>query len=269
MMPKNNSGQKKISTEKKTSWNRVSDWYDTLLEDDTDTYQAQVIAPNLSRLMQIKKGMTVVDIACGQGYFSRIFHASGAEVFGADIASGLITTAKARSDKMISYSVAPSHKMPMIKDVSADMVTIILAIQNIEKVAETMLEAKRILKPGGKMYIVLNHPAFRIPQASDWIYDETRDIQSRAMDGYMNERKINIDMTPGESRNSKKEFTVSFHRPLQWYMKVFAKEGFVISRLEEWISHKASGSGPRKQAEDKARKEFPMFLCLELQKLGN
>lgn len=264
MMQKNNSQQKKVPTEKKTSWSHVSDWYDTLLEDDTDTYQAQVIAPNLSRLMQIKKGMTIVDIACGQGYFSRIFHASGAQVIGTDIASDLIMTAKARSDKTISYSVAPSHKMTMVKDRTADMVTIILAIQNIEKVAETMAEAKRILKPGGKMYIVLNHPAFRIPQGSDWSYDETRDIQSRVLDGYMNERKINIDMTPGETRNSKKEFTVSFHRPLQWYMKAFAKEGFVITRLEEWISHKASGSGPRKKAEDLARKEFPMFLSIEL-----
>ena len=102
------------------------------------------------------------------------------------------------------------------------------------------------------MFSIIQHFVFRKHLTG---YDEARDIQSRVMDGYMNERKINIDMTPGESRNSKKEFTVSFHRPLQWYMKVFAKEGFVISRLEEWISHKTSGSGPRKQVEDKARKK--------------
>ena len=50
-------------------------------------------------------------------------------------------------------------------------------------------------------------------------------------------------------------------------MKLFAKNGLAITRLEEWISHKQSGAGPRQAAEDKARKEIPMFMCLEIKKL--
>ena len=60
--------------------------------------------------------------------------------------------------------------------------------------------------------------------------------------------------------------TVSFHRPLQVYIKALTKAGFVVSRLEEWISHKKSGSGPRQAAEDTARKEIPLFLCIEARK---
>jgi hypothetical protein len=65
-------------------------------------------------------------------------------------------------------------------------------------------------------------------------------------------------MHPGSEN---KETTVSFHRPLQWYMKHLAKQGFVIDRLEEWTSHKTS-VGKRKDAENRARKEIPLFLYL-------
>jgi hypothetical protein len=74
-------------------------------------------------------------------------------------------------------------------------------------------------------------------------------------------------MTPGEKDVKKKIKTISFHRPLQYYVKLFAKNGFAITRLEEWISHKKSEKGPRSEAEDKARKEIPMFMCLEVKKL--
>ena len=73
-------------------------------------------------------------------------------------------------------------------------------------------------------------------------------------------------MTPGEKVASRKKFTVSFHRPLQSYVKVLAKYGFGVVRLEEWISHKKSQKGPRAEEEDRSRKEIPMFACIEARK---
>ncbi len=61
--------------------------------------------------------------------------------------------------------------------------------------------------------------------------------------------------------------TFSFHRSLQFFFKAFTKAGFVTTRLEEWISHKESESGPRKGVEDKARKAIPLFMCLEIKKI--
>ena len=72
-------------------------------------------------------------------------------------------------------------------------------------------------------------------------------------------------MNPGEKDN--KSFTYSFHRPLQLYFKTFAKNGFAVTRLEEWISHKESEPGPRQDAENTARKEIPLFLFLEAVKM--
>jgi ubiquinone/menaquinone biosynthesis C-methylase UbiE len=249
---------------KDTSWGGVAEWYDNLLEQSEDSYQAKVILPNLTRIIDPKPGMMIADIACGQGYFSRIWKEAGATVIGADISKELIERAKKKSGD-ITFHVAPADKLPMITSNTADIATIVLAIQNIENLAGTLIEAARILKTGGKLILVLNHPAFRIPQRSSWQWDETgaEPIEYRRIDGYMSEARYEIDMTPGERNSSKKEFTVSFHRPLQVYFKALTKAGFSISRLEEWISHKKSQKGPRQEEEDRTRKEIPMFLCLE------
>ncbi|HVM73279.1 MAG TPA: class I SAM-dependent methyltransferase [Candidatus Paceibacterota bacterium] len=118
---------------KNTSWGPVADWYDAYLEVTPESYQAAVIAPNLLRVLALKKGEHVIDIACGQGYFTRAFAEAGAHAVGADISKELITVAKKRSPK-IDFHVAPAHKLSFAKDASYDAATIVLAIQNIENI---------------------------------------------------------------------------------------------------------------------------------------
>lgn len=249
---------------KDTSWNGVAKWYDELLENTSGTYQTELILPNLVRLVQPKKGVHILDLACGQGFFSRAFAQAGAAVVGIDSSKRLIEFAKAHSPKSITYHVGHADALTHCVDQSMDVVVIVLAIQNIENINGVFAECKRALKPNGRVLMVLNHPAFRIPKASDWEHDKTTHVMYRRIAGYLVERKIEIDMHPGKKPSEK---TVSFHRPLQVYSKALAKSGFAISRLEEWDSHKKSLPGPRQKAEDNARKEIPLFLLIEATKL--
>ena len=43
------------SGKKQTSWGKVADWYDDVLNKER-SYQKEVILPNLIRLLEIKKG---------------------------------------------------------------------------------------------------------------------------------------------------------------------------------------------------------------------
>lgn len=248
--------------QKSTSWGSVAGWYDELLEKE-GTYQKEVILPNLLRLVEPRPGKTVVDLACGQGFFSRALAAKGAKVLASDISKELIEIAKKQSMKNIDYQVAPAQRADFVKSGTADAVVIVLAMQNIENVLEVLKECARILKPTGKLFLVLNHPAFRVPKASDWQYDEKLGIQYRRVAEYLSEAKIPIEMHPGKKTG---EETITFHRPLQLYFKHLAKTGFCVKRLEEWETHKKSTPGPRAKAEDRAKKEIPMFLMLEANK---
>ena len=245
---------------KNTSWGKVADWYHDLLKDDAGTYQKEVILPNLLRAMSIKTDETILDLACGSGYFAREFAKSGVKILACDISPELIEIAKKNSPKEIDFFDCPAEKISKITDKSVDKISIILAIQNIENLAGVFKECSRVLKTGGKLFLVLNHPVLRIPQKSHWGFDEENKIQYRRLDAYMSDSKAEIEMRPGMKTGEK---TFSFHRPLQVYFKALRKNGFFVSGLEEWISHKKSQTGVRQKAEDLARKEFPMFLFLE------
>ena len=251
-----------------TSWGSVASWYDDHLEKSGDTYHEKVIYPNLLRILGDIKGKKILDLACGQGQFSRLMRDQGAHVTGIDIGKELITIAESHN---VSVKEAGTHKaiyvqgsaddLHMLKNETFDYVVCILALQNIENLKKTIEEAKRVLTPSGSFVVVLNHPSFRNPKQSYWGYDEHVGVQFRRVDQYMSESHHTIDMTPG--RTNDKKFTVSFHRPLQVYVKALSKVGFALTRLEEWVSHKESEKGPRQKAENASRKEIPLFMCIE------
>lgn len=261
---------KKVSQKKTkdTSWGKVAEWYDKHLEKGNDTYHEKVVHPNLLRLLGDVKGYQVLDLACGQGDFSRTLADRGANVIGVDLGKELIEIAEKKNKDYkfkVHYFHAGADDLYMIKDGTKDIVVCVLAIQNIEKLQETFKEVSRVLKKSGRFLMVLNHPAFRNPKHTHWGYDEKAGVQFRRVDEYLSESKIKIDMTPGSKTD--KKFTVSFHRPLQVYVKALSKAGLAVTRLEEWESHRKSEPGPKQKAEDKSRKEIPLFMALEAGKL--
>lgn len=245
-----------------TSWGGEADWYKTLLE-QKGTYQKEVILPNLLRLLSVKRGDRILDLGCGTGFFSRAFAAEGAKVVGVDVGPELIQKAKAVTKPPVIYHVGSADKLSFLNSKSFESIVIVLALQNMERAQEVIGECSRVLVPGGRMFIVLNHPAFRIPQASGWGWDEEKKVQYRRLDNYLSESKVKIEMHPGSDPSA---ITWSFHRPLQYYFKLFAKNNLHVLRLEEWTSHTKTPHGPRAKAENRARVEFPLFMCLELQK---
>jgi ubiquinone/menaquinone biosynthesis C-methylase UbiE len=247
---------------KDTSWEHVAEWYDRLLEGEgkgEGTYQKELILPNLLRLMDIRRGDAVLDLACGQGFFAREFAKAGAHVAASDASPSLISIAKKNSPNEIAFHVAKADALKFLRDKTIHKIALVLALQNIDDINGVLHECARVLRPGGELFIVLNHPAFRMPKTSSWGWDEKEKMQYRRVDRYLSEAKIKIEMHPGRKDS---EQTISFHRPLQFYFKALHKAGFSVTALEEWNSHKKSEPGPRAKAEDVARKEIPLFLCL-------
>ncbi len=246
----------------KTDWDNVAAWYDDHLETTNDSYQARVIAPNLLRILAPKKGEQILDLACGQGYFSRLVQEEGAAVTGVDLSKALIARAQEKDTKG-HYIVAPAHETTLTEH-SFDTIFTVLAFENIRDIDAVVAEIARLLKKDGRFIVVLLHPSFRIPQHADWYFDAKKHTQYRTVAKYLSE--VTIAITQNPFKGGKEITTKTFHRPLQWYVKLFKKHQLSIVGLEEWISHKKSQPGPRQKIEDAARKEIPMFLCLEVMK---
>jgi ubiquinone/menaquinone biosynthesis C-methylase UbiE len=244
-----------------SSWQKVSKWYNKSVGGEGHYYHRKIIMPNLRRILKNKK--SVLDLACGQGVLERNLD-ERIEYAGVDLAKNLIREA---SDKKINrnhkFYVADVSKDLTIEKRDFDAGAIILALQNIKKPFGVIKNFSKYVKKGGLLVIVLNHPIFRIPQHSSWGTDLENKIQYRRIDDYMTPLEIPIKAHPGKKST---EETVSFHYPLSTYSEMLLNNGFMIEKIEEWVSDKKS-TGSKAKMEDKARREFPLFMAIIARKV--
>lgn len=113
--------------------------------------------------------------------------------------------------------------------------TAILSLQNMESPEQAIAHTANLLAPQGRLFIVLNHPCFRIPRLSSWLYDEPKKLLSRKIDRYLSPVAVPIVVHPGEKHS---ETTYSFHFPLSYWVQALSNHNLLIDSMEEWISLK-------------------------------
>jgi len=242
-----------------TSWEKSSKWYKKIVGDEGHYFHQAVIFPKIEQLINFEKVNSVLDLACGQGIYERQIDPK-TEYVGVDISKSLIDEAKQKSlNENHKFLVADASKKLPLKENYFDLVTIILALQNIKDTKGVVENAYRHLKSSGRFLIVLNHPIFRIPRQSSWGVDSKSKLQYRRVDRYMSSLEIPIATNPGKFQKS--EITWSFHSSLSKYSQILFEKELLIEKIEEWVSDKKS-TGPMAKMEDRARNEIPMFMAI-------
>lgn len=244
-----------------TSWGNVATWYDEHLK-GSETFQRALVIPGVLRMLGLERGESVLDIACGQGQLAKELAKKGARVTGVDASKELIALAK-RNVSGARFFVDDARKLSTVQAKSFQAATIILALQNIDRLEPVFQNAVRVLTEKGRLVFIITHPCFRIPRQSGWGYDEQRKLQYRRVDSYISEMRIPIQMHPGQKPS---QVTWTFHRPLSAYVAALTKAGFVVEALEEWVSERSSDSGPRARAENRSRAEIPLFMAVRILK---
>lgn len=240
-----------------TSWQKVAPWYGKLTEGGGHYYHQHVVIPGVLKLLQLDSKSKLLDLACGSGVLAKALPGE-VEYLGVDLADNLVKIAK-KEDKNYkhSYLVADATKTLTIpKDFTH--AAVVLALQNMAWPGKAIKNSSDHLVPGGRLVIVLNHPAFRIPRQSSWEIDGAKKTQFRRVDRYMSPMEIPINMNPSD-RNS--EVTWSYHFPIYMYSRMLKDAGFVIDLIEEWTSDKES-EGRSARMENRSRSEFPLFMAI-------
>jgi 23S rRNA-/tRNA-specific pseudouridylate synthase/ubiquinone/menaquinone biosynthesis C-methylase UbiE len=257
----------------KKGWDHVAGWYDGLISQRGSDHHQQIILPGVMNLLDLQPGERVLDVACGQGVMSEYIaaHSEAEEVLGIDISEALIEAANGRSTSRTSFKVWDACDLSNLEHDPADAATCIMALMNIEHLEAVFKGVFDQLKPGGRFVAVISHPSYRIAGGSawGWTMDERtgQQVQFRRIDQYMSEQSSTIVMNPGQvSKGQPAVTTVTHHRPMSSYINAGANCGLVVDSVEEWSSRRISEPGPRAAAENRARREIPLFMAIRYKK---
>jgi SAM-dependent methyltransferase len=248
-----------------TAWNQQAGWYDRLHGDEGDDFYRELILPTVLRRLGAKAGERVLDVCCGQGVLGRALAAAGIASVGVDASPQLVEAAKGRAGALENHLVGDCRELGKVLaeaqlPLPLDHAALVMALQDLDPIAPVLAGVAAALRPGGRVVVAMTHPAFRIPRRSSWGWDENQGVQFRRLDGYLSPLTAPIRTHPGQKSDT--SGTTTFHRPLSSYLNALGAAGLGVVAADELCSHRRGTKGPRFGAEDRAAKEFPLFLVL-------
>jgi SAM-dependent methyltransferase len=207
--------------------------------------------PALRALIPVLRGLRVVDLGCGFGWFCRFARDQGAAtVLGIDVSENMLARAKATtSDPAITYRNADLERLDL-PDASFDLAYSALALHYIENLEKLLATVHRSLVPGAPLIFSVEHPIYTAPSRPSW----SADAQGRKtwpVDGYLTEGTRTTDwLAPG---------VVKQHRTIGTYLNLLIRCGFAITHVEEWGPSESQIAARPEWAEERER---PMFLLV-------
>ena len=206
-------------------------------------------------MLKLDQSSSLLDVGCGQGVLGRAVD-SEMKYVGVDISKSLIAYAK-ELDEGVEHSYVVGNGENLRQEELFTHVSCVLALQNMQRQDRVISNMAASLEQNGRLVIVLNHPAFRIPRQSGW-GEHPNKIQYRYVNRYLEPLEIPITMHPSQEKSG---LTWSYHVPISYYSQALASAGLVIELIEEWTSDKQS-EGRAAKMENRARAEIPLFMAI-------
>jgi ubiquinone/menaquinone biosynthesis C-methylase UbiE len=250
-----------------TSWDALARWYDGWVGEGGSEYHREVALPAVLRLLDLKSGEQVLDVGAGQGVLAPLVTRAGGSYTGVDASPRLLDIAKQRHRGAGRFLLGDARKLTSLPGVGPDQfdaVVFLLSLQDMDPLDPVLAGAAAVLKPGGRIVILLTHPAFRVPRQSGWGWDEGRKLIFRRVDRYLTPLPVPMKAYPGRESAG---VTRSFHRPIEAYVNGMARHGLLVDHMDEIPAHKLAAPAENKRAENLARQEIPLFLAIRARKV--
>jgi len=238
-------------------WDVAAEAWVHFVRTGKDFSRDDVVNPITFRLIGNIKGKEVLDLACGEGYNTRILAEKGARVTGIDSSRRLISYAKAcEREKPLGnrYFLKNANNLIGFKECTFDLVTCFMGLHDIEDYEAAVAEVGRVLKPNGRFIFSIPHPCFEEVTM--------KSVKRNAADNYF-ERVLHIVEWKME-RLSKQFETVSFHRTLTDYSRMLTTNRLLIRRI---IEPRPTPKAMRKYPRLKNHSKRPWSIVFETLKL--
>ena len=207
--------------------------------------------PALRVLLPDLRGLKVLDLGCGFGWFCRWAREQGAaRVLGLDVSEKMLARASAAtSDAAITYARADLERLDL-PEASFDLAYSALALHYIENLAGLLAKVHRALVPGAHLIFSAEHPIYTAPTHPGWLVD-AQGRKTWPVDAYQIEGPRTTDWLA--------RGVIKQHRAIGTYLNLLIRLGFAISHVEEWGPTDEQIAVQPELAEERQR---PMFLLV-------
>jgi SAM-dependent methyltransferase len=212
--------------------------------------------PVLRELIGEARGLSVLDLGCGDGWFGRELLENGALAYlGVDGSHNMVEVARSTLQGTAGQVVhADMHTWDYPPN-AFDLAISLLALHYLRDLKPAFQGVFKSLKEGGRFIFSVEHPVITSCNRA-WQSGGAR--QDWIVDGYFETGQRTTSWMGGQ--------LVKYHRTVEDYFMGLQKAGFVVEHLRE--------SRPQRErfAEQETyerRKRIPLFLFLAARKAGN
>lgn len=263
------SSEEELVAETRVIWGANADAWDKRIGGGGG-WQTRLIAPVAEAMLAIQPGERVLDIACGNGFFSRRLAALGAAVVAADFSPRLIELARQRTTEMperIAYHVADATDYDQLLALAGpeqppfDAAVCLNALMDMPAIAPLYRALATLLRPGGRFVFSVMHPCFNGLAMS--MQAELPDYATEPTYAIKVARYLSWDVSKGLAIAEQPLEQYYWHRPLHVLLNSAFANGLVLDRLEEpTLPPDGSARGPF----DWANYDMPPLLFARLRR---
>jgi ubiquinone/menaquinone biosynthesis C-methylase UbiE len=184
-------------------------------ENETSLTNAYYTRPAIVELAGEVTGRRILDAGCGAGPVSSALRERGAIVSGFDLSAKMVELARQRLGADTDLRVADIAQPLPYPDGAFDDAVAALVLHYLEDWSGPLAELRRVLKPGGRLIVVVNHPIIlKIERPETDYFATTKWSEEYSFDG-------------------QPAVLTYWHRPLHAMSDAFTAAGFRISAISE------------------------------------
>jgi SAM-dependent methyltransferase len=246
----------------RADWDHAADAYAESQAARRDYYRFEFFGPAQVALCGDVRGLRLLDIGCGTGYFAREMARGGASVTGVELSPAMLRHAhdiESRQPLGIRYLAGDAaHLQELVPSASFDITTSCLALQDMPDIPRVLRAVHTVLVPGGRFVTSIAHPCSDTPFRV-WEKDAAGAKRWLCIDRYFERGPLRYAWTGWAY-----EFrTTAYHATLEDWFGWILEAGFVVRGVREPVPG-AAALEAHPDLEDATR--VPYYLFLDLQR---
>lgn len=219
-------------------WERSAPSWIRLARQGYDVYRDRVNTPFFLAALPEVAGLCGVDLGCGEGHNTRQVAARGAELVALDISRAFAAATRdgdPEGEGGVPSCVGSAVALPFA-DASFDFATAFMSLQDVPETEAVLLEAARIIRPGGFFQFSICHPCSDTPHR-EWVRDAEGRKLALGIGDYFDEDDADtmewlFSAAPEEARRGLEPFNLPrIHRTLSRWLNALVATGLLL----EWV----------------------------------